>query len=328
MRKISYYSIIISFLVLLCCCATERVAPDWVIGKQDPEIASRYLLAVGSGRSRDEAERDARQSLASYFGTNINSQVYAGSTYYEKAGNVQASQVYNADLLIDVKVDDLVCIEEIETYVDSEGVFYVLLGMNKRESIVYYSSKLTDLNNEISLKYESLENSARNLENLILLADLRAKVSKATEISEMMGLIDRSRAIPVSVQESQIQRLRQDFIKSISFSFELSGDAESVVSSVEKVVTDNGFQVSLEQTTNVIVLSLVLSDISGNSKNAFCGYDLSIEIRDSLSGKVFYSWEKQGREAMSTFEQAKAKVVYNLSKEIEKEFNTAFTESF
>lgn len=330
MRKIIAFLAIISVLfLLLCSCATTgEVVPDWVLGKHNPELASKYLLAVGSGWNREVAEKDARQNLASYFGTNINAQIYSGSTYYEKAGDVRTSQIYNTDLLIDVKVDDLVCIEEIETYVDPEGAFYALLGMNRIDSVVYYSSKLADLNREIAVEYASLENSTHNLENLILLADLRTKVSKATEISEMIGLIDRSRSIAVSIQESQLQRLRQAFIDDVSFSFELNGDAESIFPSVEKVITDNGFHISLEQTTNVIVLSLMLSDISGNSKNAFCGYDLSVEIKDSMTGKVLYSWEKQGREAMSTFEQAKAKVIYNLSKEIDKEFNAAFAENF
>ena len=133
MRKITILAISSILCMLLCCCATTvNTVPDWVFGKQDYETSGKYLLAVGSGRSRDAAEKDARQNLASFFGANINSQSYFGSTYYEKGGTAQTSQVYNSDLLIDVKVDDLAGIEEIDSFLDSDGVFYVLLGMNKR----------------------------------------------------------------------------------------------------------------------------------------------------------------------------------------------------
>ena len=230
--------------------------------------------------------------------------------------------------MIDVKVDDLAGIEEIDSFLDSDGVFYVLLGMNKRDSISYYSSKLTDLNKEIGFEYETLEFATHNLENLISLANLKKKIQKATEISEIIGLIDSSRSITVSVPLSLIERLRQAYINDIPFSFELNENADSIATSVEKVITDNGFHVSLDQTANVVVLTLALNNVTGNSKNAFCGYDFSIEIKDVSIGKSFYSWKKQGREAMSTYEQAQARVIYNLSKEIEKEFNEAFMENF
>ncbi len=334
MRKVKLLAGVSVLLLLLCSCATTIVSttsntiPEWVFGRYDTGVSSKYLLAVGSGKSLEAAEKDARQNLASYFGANINSQTYSGSTYYEKGGEVQTSQIYNTDLLVDVKVDDLVGIEDVESFVDSEGTFYVLIGMNKRDSITYYSSKLGDLNKEMVFEFEMLEGSPHNLENLISLSNLGEKVSEATEISEMIGLIDRTRFVSVSVPTAQFERLRQEYIKDITFSFELNGDAGFVAASVEKVVTDNGFHISSDRTANVIAVSLSLYNITGNSKNAFCGFDLAIEIKDAINGKTLSSWEKQGREAMGTYEQAQAKVVYNLSKEIEQEFNEAFLSSF
>lgn len=329
MRKIILLALVsILFVASSSCATTKQATPDWVVGRFDAELSAKYILAVGSGRSREGAEKDARHNLASYFGTDINSRTYAGTTYYERGGSVQTSQVYNTDLLVDVKVDDLVCVEEIESFVDRDGAFYVLLGMNKRDSVAYYSSKLTDLNKEISFEYAGLEYSPHNLENLISLASLRKKVSKATEIIGMIGLIDGSRHYSASVSSFLVEELRKEYIDDISFSIELNGDAVSFVSSIESVITGNGFHLSSDPTASVVMVNLSLSNITGNTRNCFCGFDLAIEIKDKESGKIVYSWRKQGREAMSTYEQAQAKVIYNLSKNIEKEFNDDFANSF
>ena len=305
MRKVI---VLIEIIILLfaCGCATTTTdsVPSWVAGKQSEVLSANYILAVGCAQNRESADEDARLGLASFFGSNIKSQTYSGITSFNNGDNIHTDQIYNMDLLIDVKVDDLVCIEELESYVDKDGTFYLLLGMNKRNALNYYAGKLAEINMEIASGFKMIESSPRNLANCIAFEKLKETVSKATELREIIKLIDSSYAASVIVSAAQLSSIRQSFADSIVFSLETKGDAEVVRACVSKVVTENGYSVSEEQTPNVITVDLVLSNISGNSKNAFCGYEISIEIKDISNGKSVFSWSKQGREAMATYDQA------------------------
>lgn len=329
MRKV-IASIEIIILLLLCGCATTNTdsVPSWVAGRQSEVLSANYILAVGCAQSRESADEDARLGLASFFGSNIKSQTYSGITSFNKGGSLHTDQIYKSDLLIDVNVDNLVCIEELESYVDKDGNIYILLGMNKRGALVHYAGKLAEINKEIATEYSMIDSSPRNLANCIAFAKLREKVSEATELCEIIKLIDSSYAASVIVSAAQVDLLRQSFVNAIVFSLEIKGDADAVKTSISKVVTDNGYSVSEEQTPNVITMNLVLSNILGNTKNAFCGYELSVEIKDISEGKKYFSWSKQGREAMATYDQAKAKVIYNLTKEIEDSFLSVFAAAF
>ena len=242
---------LLSLVLALSSCAsfgsavTGMSQPLWV---QDPYTRySRleYFAVVGSGNTRQNAERNALGGLVAQFGQAIKVDTKVSTTYLEivRGDAVNWSEVTNSEIIIALSsgMDNLVGVEIGEAWVDKKGTHYVAAVLNKSRAAREYTNivnlnlsmidRLTDIS---ALEKYSLNGHARFL-HAASIADMTVAY---VNLLQQFGM-------PVErIENGDYYRLEaQNIIKVIPVGIRVQNDKTGrIEAAFARVFYDQGFQ--------------------------------------------------------------------------------------
>ncbi len=160
--------------------------PTWVLEPQEAYPSVRYITAVGSGRSLDEAERDAHDKLGRRFRVLLDAsetqreayQSTTGSTLAERDG---ADWERSTSLLSTVRLstnEQLLNAQIVERYHGSDGRYYALGALERLPTARLYAEQMR-INADLALTHYQAAQAAPAEEKLKRLAHLRTAESAA-----------------------------------------------------------------------------------------------------------------------------------------------------
>jgi len=132
-----------------CWLRSSPTPPDWVLSPQADYPADRYLVGMGEGSTRDQAEKRAYAAVARIFSANVQAKSLDQESYSLKETNDQSStqrtllidhltQVTTSKLLENVKVME-------SWYRELDQQFFVLAGLNRHQTEQLLVERLSDL---------------------------------------------------------------------------------------------------------------------------------------------------------------------------------------
>jgi len=159
-RRVIIYLTIFSFILASCGspppaqpvggsgAAPSAGQPAWITDAYARYNRQEYLAVVGSGSSRQAAERDALSNLVAQFGQGIQVDERISTTYQEAVrgsgtgrGAANWSEVTNAETIIALTtgMDSLIGAEIGEAWVDPRGTHYVAAILNRSRAARVYT---------------------------------------------------------------------------------------------------------------------------------------------------------------------------------------------
>lgn len=307
MKKKLVILMVVSFLIVSCSSTTNNALPSWFINQYDSTYTkNNFIVAVGSGDSKEEAEENAKISLSQTFNTSIKNAIV---TY----DNDNSSSL-NTRGYIDTSVDELVGVNLVDTYLNGDGTFFVRVALNKKIASDKIRELVTPKNNEInSLMNSSNKNDFQYLKDLLRAQKIALSISK---YYDQLSVLESVNVIsPLMEIENKIANLKKSLNLEVVVNSDNQESSVQLKKVIESMLLDSG--VSLNSTSAKLIVDY--SDSMSNQKDGLyqCGFNLKMQLIDNDS--VVFSINKDSRGIGISEENARNKALEKASSLVEGE---------
>ena len=181
-------------------------APAWIIKPESSYSADRYLVAVGSGSSRDAAIEDAKKSMAESFVVKVQSvtQSKANSTFNEStSGSSSGESKEDTQKNVTLNTDTYLRGAEVKEVSNQGNTVYALLALDKLKA----RSGLLMESQRIKSELENLLNSAEEKYTQAKLDQAKAKFAEYQTLFGEASALGMSALVDVAPLEARMNRV-------------------------------------------------------------------------------------------------------------------------
>jgi len=310
----------------------NAIAPGWV---RDPYAVfdkQIYTAAVGSGSSRQAAEKDALGKLISIFGQSIQVDQKVSASYKEAVvnGAVSLSEGTAIDSVVttSAEMDSLIGAEIGDVWEDGRGSIYAAAILNKTKAAIVYSNLI----NSNQLTIENLVNIPTVEKNTI---DGFARYQLAAAIADVnfsygnllaqIGFAGFANGLKKG-DEYRIEA--QNITKTIPVGIVVANDKSGrLQSAFAKAFSALGFRSGGSGSRYILNVDVAVNpvDLPAN-QNKFARIELNANLSDTSTGSVLLPYSFNSREGHSSMAEAENRAYMAAEKKINEDYAGILTE--
>jgi hypothetical protein len=324
-------------LLFLWGCGTSKSAssgnngiPNWVNNPASEFNEQKYLMAVGSGSTLNEARGDAFASLSRIFQMDIDATEQVTSEFIDRNIDNRLYSESTSQLLNNIKIgtnQELMNTTILTSEVDKFGTYHALAGMDRAESSRIYSQEISNNQIKINELEENADSESNILQKLVLLKKAQAVAAANEILTQQLNVIKGGAGTGGEATETLV-RLQEKFrtVQQKAIVRLVSANAPSTVrSAVASVLQNAGFTLS-ESTDNAILavkVNYLVQKADLNRDDAeFVKWELVIEVNDLQTNRSFKTYMAEGRDGAPSYADALKRADFTARSKIEKDFNT------
>ncbi|WP_428236688.1 LPP20 family lipoprotein [Gracilimonas sp.] len=304
--------------------------PNWVNNPSSEFNEQKYLMAVGSGSTLNEARGDAFASLSQIFQMDIDATEQLNSEFIDRNINNQLYSESTSQLLNNIKIgtnQELMNTTILTSEVDKFGTYHALAGMDRAESSRIYNQEIS--NNQIKInELEQNADSENNILQKLVLLKKAQSLATANEILTRQLNVIRGGAGTGGEATETLVRLQEKFRTAQQKAIvKLASDnaTSTVKAAVASVLQNAGFTIA-ESTNNAILavnVNYLTQKADLNRDDAeFVKWELVIEVNDLQTNRSFKTYMTEGRDGAPSYADALKRADFTARSKIEKDFNT------
>ncbi len=307
--------------------------PNWV---NDPSTAfsdRTYLMAVGSGDSFNDARADAMLSLAQIFRSQIEGTQNLYSDFEETTRNkTDFTSNETIRLMNNISIgasEELLNTEVLQSEVGSDGSYYVLAGMNRRESQRVYNQEIVNNYQKIRANQTSVQQTESQIRKLGILNENMLLARVIESLNAQLDIIspgssDNQTAIQILDETQQEFRSAQELsIVQIS----MRSYNQVIRDAVAQAFQREGFIIGDVNPILKVSVTYDASEADLNRDDAeFVIWTLSISIEEIESAKRYNTFSTRGRDGAISLDDAYKRAEFTAGKEIESKFTRFINE--
>ena len=305
----------------------QNSQPDWISNPYLRYNSREYIAVVGSGNSRQDAERNALANLIAYFGQSIQVDEVVSTTYQEAVRDRTSvwSEVTTADTVISLSssMDNLIGAEIGEAWSGS-GIHYVTAILNRSRAAAAYTEMIR-ANQAIIENLTGIPVEERNtfsgysrFQLAAAIADVNASYA---DILQQIGWTVEGASGGGSL------RLEAAEIKS-SIPVRITVLKESHVDSADRIETafaralsDLGFFSGGENSRYVLEVIIVLNPVSiANSPYSWARIEMNASLIDTFTKALILPYNVTSRDGHTTQAEADNRAVLEAERRINNEY--------
>jgi len=303
-------------LLVTGCAPSLRKPPGWFLHPQTAYSTAHYLVSIGEGDSRRNAENSAAAGLARIFESNIRATETETETTTETRGSQSTFDQFS-ELRSDIRIDseqNLLNIQFGETYIDPDRRVHAVAFIPRAETAEIYRKKIEEHASAIVFLTRLSEIASSPIEKYAL---QRAAIRKALQneiLLAQLDILDLSARDRTSLDYDP-QLLYSQAVaaaQAVTFSVALEGPGGDAL---RETLTGMGFSESqkaeLRFSGNVI---LEETDLQRGSL-VFVRYQLTLNIR-TRDGTLVRVLNDSHREGHLSLEEATARIQRSLRAKI------------
>ncbi len=293
--------LILSLFLISCANISNNSLPSWFIDQYDLSYSrENYICSVGTGSTKEEAGENAKIALSHIFNTSIKNSLVTFDS--------DTSSSMNSLGYIDTSVDDLVGVKIVNTYINSDGTYFVRVALNKKLAIDSITELITPKNNEInSLINANYVSEFEYLQNLMRARTIALSMQKYfDQLSVLQGFRVTSPLVNI---EDKMTAVKQNL--SVNVVVEASDDfsKEQIQKAIETMLLDNGISINSDGADLVVEY---IYDLAPPKDNLYqCSFTLKVQLIENSN--VLLSFDKNSRAISITEDSAKIKATEKVS---------------
>lgn len=302
---------------------TNSEMPTWVTsgpGQAYPLI--KYLVGVGSGKTRQEAETDAKRVIAEVFRSEVKSQLQkqAQSTMeQDTAGKIEGKDVSQVNSQVSVQSDMLLRGVEIkERYVDSKsGLNYALAVIDKQKARNLHALDLKKLSDRL----ESLKRSFDRKPSSPVLSEIGEKLQAFDRLNEEYSILNQGMMMPRPIDTQSYEGMREKLSAEMSkfrVLVKYSGSRDEFSDAFESCLSDKDIKLALsedETASHVVELSMSEKEepisVEGWKKFRYSA-NAKVMAGKKVLSKINVRRAEQGRNDEQAFQKVKPALVQDI----------------
>jgi len=303
-------------LLALSACVTVNAqskggAPDWIRDPYKKFDQRTDVAAVGTGNSRQTAEKDALGKLVAIFGQSIRVDEKISTSYREAVQSGAAaswSEKTDVDSIIgtSAEMDSLVGAEIGDTWFDGKTTYYAAAVLNKTKALQVYSNMIR-VNQAMIDNLLNIPAADKNSFDGFARYQFAAMIA---DITFTYGNLLSSIGAPSFAQglkKGDDYRLEaQNITKAIPIGITVKNDkAGRIQGAFAKAFADLGFRSGGTNSRYMLAVDITTSPVElANQKNKFTRIEMTANLRDTRLNTVVFPFNFNDREGHSTQSEA------------------------
>jgi len=292
-------------MIISCSSTNNNSIPNWFVNQYDSTYSkTNFIVAVGSGTSKEEAEENAKISLSQIFNTSIKNALV---TYDNDNTSSLITRGY-----IDTSVDDLLGVKLVNTQLNNDGIFFVRIVLDKALASNKIREIITPKNNEINkLLVNSNNNSYEYLKNLIRAEKIAFENQKYYD--QLSVLQDASVSSPLIDVQNKIYEVKNTLSMELiidSVDLDTKKELQKVI---ETMLLNSGISIKPSKAKLNVEYKYSFSDVKNSLYQ--CNFDLYVQLIDDSN--LIFSIDKSSRGIGISEETAKQKAMIKATEIIE-----------
>jgi hypothetical protein len=290
-----------------------KARPAWVDSPESVYSRSSFVSAVGSGGSREQAEKNAFAALSSVYRMSLQADQKITSSYQEMVANGQTSDWYEGvsmeESIRTSTAIDLVGAAIRNVWTDGR-LYYAVAVMENAQTAQLYTQMIRDNQGIIDTLTDI---PAANRNNMDGLARFQFAITLAEANKVFANVLSVIGApVPAEMRQSEDYRLeRTAIIRAIPVSVVVEGDRENRIrSAFAKAFTDEGFRTGGNNSPYRLQGRISFSEVQlPNQSNKFVRYVLEGNFVETATEEILFSYNVNGREGHLSIPEAETRAL-------------------
>jgi len=320
---------VIAAFVLTCQSAPAggKTEPAWVADPYAVYNKVVSLAAVGSGSSRDNAEKAALANLTAIFGQSVTSVTKSNYSYSQAVAASSSAWSEKADLAQVVKtsvsMDTLIGAEIKDAWRSPDGTWYAAAVMDRAKTSLIYR-ELIDQNLQTISNLTQLSAADRQSFDGFLNYYKAADLADANQVfARVRNVISPGSMLGENLKTGDDYRLDAASIaRNIPIAVTVNGDRQNrIKGAFSKVLTNAGFRTGGNDSRYVLNASLSLDEVNfPNTPYRWIRYEVEANLIDTSTNIVIFPYNINDREGHTSISEAENRAVQAAEKKINAEY--------
>ncbi len=306
--------------------------PEWITNPTNKYSEILFLIGIGSGDTKKDAEKNAIANLSLIFESKINVketfETKHEETFSDENPNFKTQTKVNKNIQL-TSSQNLLNVKFGEFYIDNSGKNYVLCYIDRIETSKIYLDKI--INNEEKILYyiEKYKNEIDSVTKYAILNIAKKNCEENVPLLFQHRIISNIK-IETKYNYEEILNLSSIVAKKISFSIFLENDGEKkITNKIASILNSFGFVVN-ENAIFSINGKVDFNEIEVQQKQEkFVRWNILLNVSDNKNNSII-NFSDKGRDAHLTIDEAKERAIKSIEKKLETNFDkkiSAFFES-
>jgi hypothetical protein len=298
--------------------------PAWVDSPEAVYSRNSFVAAVGSGSSREQAEKGALAALSSIYRMSLQADQTITNSYQEMVANGTTADWYEGVSLEEsIRTStamDLVGAAIRGIWSDS-SLFYAVAVMENAQTAQLYAQMIRD-NQRIIDTLTDIPATGRNNMDGLARFQFAITLAEANKVfANVLSVIGAP--IPAEMRQSEDYRLeREAIIRAIPVAVTVEGDRENRIrSAFATALAAEGFRTGGNNAPYQLRAGISFSEVQlPNQPNKFVRYVLDGNFVDTATGEVLFSYNVNGREGHLSISEAEVRALRAAEAKVKNEY--------
>lgn len=301
--------------------------PDWIRGKSMMYPDEFYIVGVGSGDTRQEAESMARAQIAEVFSVDIKSDISISrsETLRSRQGKTTAESRELTRSKLDVGLKKTLEGTEIAGVWRNpkDATYHALAVLDREKASLKMSERIHELDDEIVRLGKKVDTTMGKVNKLKLMLLRRSLMTDRLSLGADYRIVSASGKtieLPYSYEKENseiVEFLRNKFVIGIAGS---GAGSDVITQTATDLFTRKGFAVDRTGGKLADLLIKVSSSIDPSSEPIgdwyYCRWHLELNATDASNGEVILSSSENGKSGQLTGDDSKRRAVYDMNKKV------------
>ena len=315
--------------------ATAMPRPAWVDNASGVYPPESYIVHVGQGATKDEAQLAAVTGVAAVFSQDVRSTTRASKRMSEAAQSGKVAQTsvdssISRDVQSGVDAENLIGVQIAGFWEDGKGCFWAIAVLDKKKASGIYQQMIRKNAQEIAhlvdidtrdADYYSFETYARY--------DFAREVAGQNEaLLSRLQVIDLNAARQFEGSFPSSRSLRGEaagVARMIPVYVEVSGDETGrLKAALEGVFSSAGFRTSDIKMERYVLKASAHFTRRDTDSSVQCSYSVEGGLVDANMGETLVPLSISGREASTDFANAKNRAMRSIEAKVQNDFAASF----
>lgn len=312
--------------------STTSDFPEWINNPNSLYPDFQYIVGVGSGDTRQAAEKDAVGNIAKVFQSAITVDQTVIENYLEVEENNQSSASFSSQMLNRTSVTSQQDLKNIKIdkihFSSKDGLYYVLAYLDRAETALLYEQDIKNNDGKIVEYFNNYKSSQNKLNKYGNLAKCKTITAINDVLRNQYQVLTKGQAqVPVSIPISEIDRSMTELLNTITVALYPGNDTPSEVGDyLREVVGKIGFKIVNIQGDFNMNYSLDIEPTNINRENLVSfNWKLTIEVKDNVNNYSLKSFNHKKRSTAVSEGEAKSRIMRTVREQLNNQFYKEFT---
>ncbi|MHB2155902.1 LPP20 family lipoprotein [Calditrichota bacterium GD2] len=300
--------------------------PPWVNNPYEVYSEHQYLVGVGSGDTREAAEKNAMGQIAKIFKTHVQVDETLIESVFESFKKNKSAISSETNILNRTRLQSDVQLKNVKIgqvfFSEKEGLYYALAYLDRAETAALLEQDFNENNLLLKRYYETSQSETNKLRQLANINKALALAQVNSLINEQYKVLTGGDGLELAVSDDALQNAARKIREAIVV--QISGEgpsAEEIAAYLREVLGRFGFSMGRQNPHLSIRYQLEMNKTDLNRPGVVAyNWHFKIDVNDLINQTTLKTFNLNKRSAAISEDEVRARVLRTIKKALTTKF--------